>query len=283
MILLYEEQSVTVQSLHTCVLKDTCNNGIQIAGRSFLLNVACEKQVVCSPICSVEWSPGSTTRRLVCHHISQKTVVSVTWSAVISVHSMFKLWNFLCECYCNGMQDLQPFSLKCCWCTRMKHTSHWMGFWISITSTHGLIKYTLISRNIQTAVYNKCLSENNWQSPLMSLWASTLTVRGLLSQFLSKQLLQLLDDVRLAMWQKMWVLHNGAPAHSSCNVMWYLDSHCPWEWIGLPWSHDLTTSDFYFCGHLNKIVHPHWCNMQDKLWNAFEVAGMATCNMPDIF
>jgi hypothetical protein len=35
-------------------------------------------------------------------------------------------------------------------------------------------------------------------------------------QFLSEQL-QLLDDVPLA----MWLLHGGAPAHSSCNVMQY--------------------------------------------------------------
>jgi hypothetical protein len=25
----------------------------------------------------------------------------------------------------------------------------------------------------------------------------------------------------LAVWQIMWVLHGGAPAHSSCNVMQY--------------------------------------------------------------
>jgi hypothetical protein len=46
MILLYEKQSVTVQPFHTCMLKDTWNDGIQIAGHSFLLNVAYEKQVV---------------------------------------------------------------------------------------------------------------------------------------------------------------------------------------------------------------------------------------------
>jgi hypothetical protein len=46
-----------------------------------------------------------------------------------------------------------------------------MGWW----------KSTFLSRNtIQTAVCNKCLGGNNWRSPPRSLWATALTVKGLL-------------------------------------------------------------------------------------------------------
>jgi hypothetical protein len=37
-------------------------------------------------------------------------------------------------------------------------------------------------------------------------------------QFMSEQLPQLLDDVPLAAWQTMWLLHGGAPVHSSHDV-----------------------------------------------------------------
>jgi hypothetical protein len=40
-------------------------------------------------------------------------------------------------------------------------------------------------------------------------------------QFISEQLPQLPDDVSLATRQTMWVLHDGAPAHSSRDVMRY--------------------------------------------------------------
>jgi hypothetical protein len=45
-----EKQSVTVQPLHVCTPKVIRNDGIQIAGHSFLSNVASEKQVVCGPL-----------------------------------------------------------------------------------------------------------------------------------------------------------------------------------------------------------------------------------------
>jgi hypothetical protein len=47
-----------------------------------------------------------------------------------------------------------------------------------------------------------------------------------------EQLLQLLDDVTLAMQQTVWVLYDGAPFHCSRNIMWYLDSQYTGRWIG---------------------------------------------------
>jgi hypothetical protein len=49
-ILLNGEAERTVQPLHVCTPKGIRNDGIQIAGHSFLRNVVCEKQVLCDPL-----------------------------------------------------------------------------------------------------------------------------------------------------------------------------------------------------------------------------------------
>jgi hypothetical protein len=91
-------------------------------------------------------------------------------------------------------------------------------------------------------------------------------------------------------YQTMWALHDGAPAHSSRDVMRYLDSHYPRRWIGRngsvvwpPRSPDLTPADFYLWGHLKSIVYAKRCNPRDELWNAIEAAVTTIRNMPDIF
>jgi hypothetical protein len=65
------------------------------------------------------------------------------------------------------------------------------------------------------------------------------------------------EDVPLATRQRMWVLHDGASAHSSRNVTWYLDSRFQGRWIGrngpVAWplrSPDLTPADCYSRSHL---------------------------------
>jgi hypothetical protein len=47
-----------------------------------------------------------------------------------------------------------------------------------------------------------------------------------------EELPQLLEDVQLAMQQTVWFMHDGAPAHFTCDIKQFLDFHCPDQWIG---------------------------------------------------
>jgi hypothetical protein len=108
-------------------------------------------------------------------------------------------------------------------------------------------------------------------------------------QFLSEQLSQLLDDLLLEMQRKVWVVHDGAPANSSRNVIRYLVSHYPGRWIErirpIVWpqrSPDLTHVDFCLWDHLKSIVYTQLCITRYELWNAIQGAGTAILNMPDV-
>ena len=81
-------------------------------------------------------------------------------------------------------------------------------------------------------------------------------------QFLEEALPELLEDLPLALRQRMWYQHDGAPAHFTANVRNYLDRHFPARWIGrggyVAWparSPDLTPLDFFLWGHVKTIVY----------------------------
>ncbi|EZA47877.1 hypothetical protein X777_15252, partial [Ooceraea biroi] len=71
-------------------------------------------------------------------------------------------------------------------------------------------------------------------------------------QFLQDNLPGLLKDVPLHIWQNMWLLQDGAPAHFSQEVQEFLNNTFPNRWIGRggpvawpPKSPDLNPCDFF--------------------------------------
>jgi hypothetical protein len=152
-------------------------------------------------------------------------------------------------------------------------------------------KSIFFSRNtIPTSDCNKCLGENYWRFPPKSLGATSSTIRGLLFTMYIRRVAETTGRRTIGNAQKKWVKHDGAPAHSSRDVMRYLDSHYPGQCIGRngpvvwpPQSPDLTPADFYLRGHLKCIFYAQRCNKRDELWNSIEVAGTTIRNMPGGF
>lgn len=75
-------------------------------------------------------------------------------------------------------------------------------------------------------------------------------------EFLQTDLQELLEDIPLAVLQRMWLQHDGAPSHSTLENRNYLNDFFPNRWIGrggpINWparSPDLTKCDFFFVGH----------------------------------
>ena len=71
-----------------------------------------------------------------------------------------------------------------------------------------------------------------------------------------------LENVSLAIWQIMWLQHDGAPAHFCIIVRQHLNIIFPRRWIGhggpVAWparSPDLNPLDFYLWGQLKSIVY----------------------------
>jgi hypothetical protein len=80
--------------------------------------------------------------------------------------------------------------------------------------------------------------------------------------FLETVLLGLLEDVPLAVRQRLWFQHDGAPAHYGEDVRQWLNATYPGRWIGrggpIAWplrSPDLTPMDFFLWGHLKEQVY----------------------------
>jgi hypothetical protein len=51
-------------------------------------------------------------------------------------------------------------------------------------------------------------------------------------QFLQEELLQLLEDVPLAVRYRMVLQHDGVPPHVNCAVVEHLSVHFPERWVG---------------------------------------------------
>lgn len=80
--------------------------------------------------------------------------------------------------------------------------------------------------------------------------------------FLQTDLEDLLEDVPLGPRRRMWLQHDGAPAHSSATVRQWLDDNFRGRWIGrqgpVLWparSPDLTPLDFFLWGHVKEVVY----------------------------
>lgn len=72
----------------------------------------------------------------------------------------------------------------------------------------------------------------------------------------------MLEDVPIAIRQRMYFMHDGAPAHFSILARNWLDANYPGRWIGRngpinwpPRSPDLNALDFFLWGHLKSLVY----------------------------
>lgn len=80
--------------------------------------------------------------------------------------------------------------------------------------------------------------------------------------FLQEVLVELCEDLPLAIRQQMWYQHDGAPAHFSLAVREHLHQTFGERWIGRggptswpPRSPDLTPVDFFLWGHMKNLVY----------------------------
>lgn len=102
-------------------------------------------------------------------------------------------------------------------------------------------------------------------------------------RFLAYQLPALLEDIPLATRQRMWLMHDGAPAHFSLIARNWLNqaNHYRDRWIGrggpINWparSPDLNPCDFYLWGHSSALVYTTPIVDEDdlrrRITNAFE-------------
>jgi hypothetical protein len=114
-----------------------------------------------------------------------------------------------------------------------------------VTTATLLARYSntaYLSRNaILKEVCNKCLGGNNWRSP-RTFWATTLTIYSFC-----------LNNYRnywtIYHWQcstQCGYCKKGTPAHYCCDVMRYLHSHYPSQWIA--WND-------WLCGLYNTQSH----------------------------
>jgi hypothetical protein len=85
--------------------------------------------------------------------------------------------------------------------------------------------------------------------------------------FLETVLPGLLEDVPLAVRQRLWFQHDGAPAHYGEDVRQCLNATYPRRWIGCegliarpPRSPDLTPMEFFLWGNLKEQIYavPPW-------------------------
>lgn len=90
--------------------------------------------------------------------------------------------------------------------------------------------------------------------------------------FLRDDLPNSLEDTTLAMRQRMWFMHDGAPAHFSIVARDQLNASFPNRWIGrsgpVQWparSPDLNPLDFFFWGHCKDLVYHEPINDVDEL------------------
>lgn len=81
-------------------------------------------------------------------------------------------------------------------------------------------------------------------------------------RFLEENLPILLEEVPIVIRDRMWLLHDGAPAHFSVEARNYLNRRFNNRWVGRggpqawpPRSPDLNSLDFFLWGHLKALVY----------------------------
>lgn len=90
-------------------------------------------------------------------------------------------------------------------------------------------------------------------------------------EFLQQHLYDLLEDVPLDLRARMWLQHDGAPAHSAQIVRDYLNAAYPGRWIGrggVPWpprSPDLNPLDYFLWGYFKELVYQTENNNENQL------------------
>lgn len=102
-------------------------------------------------------------------------------------------------------------------------------------------------------------------------------------RFLAHELPPLLEEIPIAMRQRMWYMHDGAPAHFSLIARNWLNrpNHYANRWIGrggpINWparSPDLNPCDFYLWGHCNALVYTtpiqDVADLRQRIINAFQ-------------
>lgn len=82
-------------------------------------------------------------------------------------------------------------------------------------------------------------------------------------------MIPLLEDVVLETQQTMWFIHDVAPAHFTCNVKKFVNSHYPvgrMKQTGFVASSSVMSTDFYLWDHLKGIAYSKIVNTWCELW-----------------
>ncbi|XP_066261268.1 uncharacterized protein [Euwallacea similis] len=110
--------------------------------------------------------------------------------------------------------------------------------------------------------------------------------------FLKNTMPELLEDLTLALRQKVWFMHDGAPPHHSVNVRAFLNQQYPNRWIGRgnnapvqwpPRSPDMTPMDYFFWGSLKEKVYSTSVNNRDDLWQRIQQCTNVIRNDKEVF
>ncbi|EZA47402.1 hypothetical protein X777_16327, partial [Ooceraea biroi] len=109
-------------------------------------------------------------------------------------------------------------------------------------------------------------------------------------RFLRNDLPNLLDDVSLQQRQRMWFMHDGAPAHFLLSVRRYLNRRYGERWIGrggpVPWpprSPDLNPLDFCVWGYAKSLVYTTDVTTPKELQHRIVDAFQQMKNDPGLF
>lgn len=257
-------------------------------------------------LASVQENPLTSTREL-----SRLTEISKA-----SVHVILKKYNYhpyhtqlhqelrqrdhavrmeFCQWALNQLNEDEDFFKYVMFCD--ESTFHKNGF----VNTHNFHYYDTVNPRRTQNIYSQYRwSLNVWGGVLGNhvigpfFFDRPLTGRTYV-EFLQNELIGLLDDVPLAVIQRMWLLQDGAPAHGTIDVRNHLDAVFPHRWIGrggeVNWparSPDLTPCDFFLWGYVKNKVYADppttVQNMQERVIAAFRtVTPEILANVEDSF
>jgi hypothetical protein len=103
--------------------------------------------------------------------------------------------------------------------------------------------------------------------------------------FLDNVSYELLEDLPLAVRERIWYLHDGAPCHYALIVREWLNNNFPERWIGRngpvawpPRSPDLNPCDFFLWGYIKSLVYATQINTIEKLRERVENAATVIRN-----